>query len=315
MVVTQGYSTTERDWIHGRTAYTLAEAMVTLLIVSVMIVAALRTVAQSARTQQVQMRQSRATALANDLLAEILHARYADPTDELNWGTEPDESGSSRQSFDDVDDYDGWSASPPEMKDGTPIEGYDGWTREVVVRYADPTNPDVGTALDSGIKRIIVTVTGDTGEEATLVALRSKDGAYDDEPVASGPLIGSVSLSLEAGDDGTVVVTGTNLLNEVEGEPSAATASNNNPPQAAATASPSTGGAPLTVWFSASGCTDPDAGDSLTYAWDFGDGYTGAMVAARHTYWTTGTYTVTLVVSDEAGATDAVSLTIVVGSV
>ena len=47
----------------------------------------------------------------------------------------------------------------------------------------------------------------------------------------------------------------------------------NQPPTAVATATPTTGSAPLTVQFDGSGSSDPDAGDSLTYAWDLdGDG-------------------------------------------
>ena len=47
----------------------------------------------------------------------------------------------------------------------------------------------------------------------------------------------------------------------------------NQAPTAVATATPTTGNAPLTVQFDGTGSSDPDAGDSLTYAWDLdGDG-------------------------------------------
>jgi len=58
----------------------------------------------------------------------------------------------------------------------------------------------------------------------------------------------------------------------------------------------------LTVSFDASGSTDPD-GTIASYSWNFGDGGTGSLVKVNHTYSTAGTYLVTLVVTDNLGAT------------
>src|SRR5439155_14583342 len=47
----------------------------------------------------------------------------------------------------------------------------------------------------------------------------------------------------------------------------------NRPPNAVATATPTSGNAPLTVQFDGSGSSDPDVGDTIAYAWDLnGDG-------------------------------------------
>jgi PKD repeat protein len=46
--------------------------------------------------------------------------------------------------------------------------------------------------------------------------------------------------------------------------------------------------------------SDPD-GDTLSYAWDFGDGVTATGASAAHDYTTSGTYTITLVVDDGHG--------------
>ncbi|MCK4394570.1 PKD domain-containing protein, partial [Candidatus Bipolaricaulota bacterium] len=77
------------------------------------------------------------------------------------------------------------------------------------------------------------------------------------------------------------------------------------------TGSPTSGEAPLSVDFDASGSFDP-GGESITYAWSFGDGSTGAGVVARHTYYTVGIYTVLLTVSNESGDEDQTTATIVV---
>lgn len=56
-------------------------------------------------------------------------------------------------------------------------------------------------------------------------------------------------------------------------------------------------------------------GTIAEYAWDFGDGETGAGDVASHTYARPGTYTVTLLVTDDDGATDdATSTEVVVGA-
>ena len=51
------------------------------------------------------------------------------------------------------------------------------------------------------------------------------------------------------------------------------------------------------VNFDGRGSSDPD-GDSLTYAWDFGDGSVGTGATVSHTYADNGTYAVVLTVSD-----------------
>jgi glucose/arabinose dehydrogenase len=89
-----------------------------------------------------------------------------------------------------------------------------------------------------------------------------------------------------------------------------------SPPVAKATASPTSGAAPLTVQFDATGSSDPD-GDPLTYSWDLdGDGAYGDSTSATpsHTYTQTGQINVGLRVSDGRGGVGTDSVTITVGS-
>ena len=62
----------------------------------------------------------------------------------------------------------------------------------------------------------------------------------------------------------------------------------------------------LTCSFDARGSSDPD-GPIASYAWSFGDGATGSGVTASRTYAAGGTYRVTLIVTDNGGATSETS--------
>lgn len=83
------------------------------------------------------------------------------------------------------------------------------------------------------------------------------------------------------------------------------------PPVAAASASVSSGLAPLAVTFSSAGSFDPE-GSALTYDWDFGDGSSSADANPAHIYTTPGTYTASLVVFDATGlsGTDSTVVTV-----
>ncbi|GAA3620710.1 cellulase family glycosylhydrolase [Flavivirga jejuensis] len=85
----------------------------------------------------------------------------------------------------------------------------------------------------------------------------------------------------------------------------------NTPPLASITASVTSGNAPLSVQFDASGSSDID-GDTLTYNWDFGNGDTSLEMNPLITYTTAGSYTVTLTVNDGEVNSAPVTQTILV---
>jgi PKD repeat protein len=69
----------------------------------------------------------------------------------------------------------------------------------------------------------------------------------------------------------------------------------------------------LTCSFDGSGSHDSD-GTITSYAWTFGDGTSGSGLSVTHTYPAGGKYTVVLIVTDNAGATNAQSKTVAVNA-
>jgi PKD repeat protein len=79
-------------------------------------------------------------------------------------------------------------------------------------------------------------------------------------------------------------------------------------PPTANAGGPYTGTAGTAITFNGSGSTDPQ-GQTLTYAWDFGDGTTGTGVRPTHTYAAAGTYTVRLTVTNTSNLTGSATAT------
>ena len=107
-----------------------------------------------------------AVQLATDLMEEILAQDFADP--------DGSDSETLRADFDDVEDYNGWSSTPPKSAQGNTLSGYTGYTRSVSIIGVSqwdlsPQNPLVPGSTDY----MVVTVRVDwDGDYITLVALK-----------------------------------------------------------------------------------------------------------------------------------------------
>ncbi|MGC9530335.1 MAG: PKD domain-containing protein [Candidatus Bipolaricaulaceae bacterium] len=87
----------------------------------------------------------------------------------------------------------------------------------------------------------------------------------------------------------------------------------NQPPQASFSFSPANPDPGQNVSFDASASADPD-GTIASYQWSFGDGGSASGPTASHAYGSAGTYTVTLTVRDNQGASDTATRTVQVGA-
>jgi len=153
--------------------FSLVESVISILIVGVMVVAAMNTVGGSQKTQLASAQRDRALLLAQDLMAQIVRKSYEEPDQTPDFGRESGESGGHRDDWDDVDDYDGLSNTPPQYEDGTAISWADGYTRKVTATWMDASDLTQSSGSETGIKGIWVEVLRGDRVLVTLSAMRT----------------------------------------------------------------------------------------------------------------------------------------------
>ncbi|MBS0192255.1 MAG: hypothetical protein U0573_06495 [Phycisphaerales bacterium] len=156
-----------------RTGITLIECAGAALILGLLITTGLRAAAQAGASQAISARSVTGTLLAESLMNDILLLPYADPAGGTFIGIDSGESAANKSTFDDVDDFDQWTESPPTSSTGTTMAGFAGWTRSVRVYRASLSNPDSNSGAESGLKRIEVTVKFGSKDVCKLTSLRS----------------------------------------------------------------------------------------------------------------------------------------------
>ncbi len=253
----------------------MVEATIASVIVGLLMVAAVSAAGRAARTGSIIADRVAGGLHAAALMTEILQQAYIDPGAGPVFGPEADENPATRRDFDDVDDYHGWNAGPPQNKAGAVLSGLDGWEESVAVAWCQPDNPMTNAGSDLGVKRITVTVRRRGAEVASLTALRTAAFSTLSNPPSSS-------------SDG------------------------NSPPSAAFTWQVVSGSADLSVFFDAGASGDPDPVDSgtLTFLWDFGDGAVAGGRTVTHAYAVEGAYVVTLTVIDGRGGLATVNQTV-----
>ena len=124
-----------------RRGLSLIEVVASTMIVGMMAVATLNSL--GAATKSSNSIGNRAVACRTGRRADVgNHAAALQRSDGSTvFGRESGESAIAPSAFDDVDDYDGWNASPPQYRDGTTIPDRTNWRQTRRDPCVVPTNP------------------------------------------------------------------------------------------------------------------------------------------------------------------------------
>lgn len=174
-----------------------------------------------------------------------------------------------------------------------------------------PPSAVISSSTAMGPATLQVTFDGSTSTAASGASITGYSWSFGDGSEATGATAAH-SYTTAGTYTATLTVTDTQGLTNSASTPIVVTAPvviANKAPTAAATATPTSGTAPLTVNFDGSQSADSD-GSIATYEWAFGDGSTATGKTASHTYIGAGDYTATLQVTDNQGATGTTTVSI-----
>jgi len=153
-----------------QSGFTLLEIIMTMLVGAIIIPPIILMIVTALRAPTVMSGTIKGNSLASDMMEEILSKSWdenstdtgpiADGIKTLPANLGPD-GGETRPSFNDVDDYNGYSESPPTDHQGQVITEFSDFTRSVQIFYVQGgASEDYDTELGavSNFKKIIITV-------------------------------------------------------------------------------------------------------------------------------------------------------------
>lgn len=125
--------------------FILVEASIAYIVLSLALVSLMPLFVLSVRANKNAERVAVATHLATELLEEIRMRRFdeaspvpAKPVLNLSpLGVDAGESASDKATFDDVDDFSGWTEAPPSDPLGRPLAAFKDYSRTVLVGYVN----------------------------------------------------------------------------------------------------------------------------------------------------------------------------------
>lgn len=160
----------------SRRAITLAETVISTLLIGFVLVSTLSIVGPLVRSNTVHANKLVAANLANELSEEIATKLFIDPAvDSVDAiGFDADDSTFLRANYDDIDDFDKWESTPPKHSLGGSYTRMSRWTRSVRVVHAQLSDPSKDSVTNTGLKRVTVTVAKDGTVLASISTLHSQ---------------------------------------------------------------------------------------------------------------------------------------------
>lgn len=172
--------------------FSLVETMLALVLAGGAMVAALGVITASARSEAWAERRAIGDTLATELLAEVCAMEFEQPGSVGSFGVAGAEVGATaRSALNDVDDFNGWSESPPRDRAGSLRTDLAGWSRSVLVeRVSLAKHAGSAVSYDSRVKRVSITVSfkGVPVAEAAAIRTSAWDDAREGTYTAAAPV-------------------------------------------------------------------------------------------------------------------------------
>ena len=195
-----------------RSGLTLIEVSISLLLVSTVLLVSLTASADLMRNDYVSHNADRGRVLGFRLLDEASSMDFRDRQTPI-FGAETGET--ARSTFDDIDDFHGYTVSPPVFRNGNAMADYTGWSVAVSVESAVATSTGIsttGTTLADPLRLVTVTATSPEGQASVVQTLVSEIGSNIDL-LTSYQRFRRIQLTFS---DGTVVHSTAALPNQPE---------------------------------------------------------------------------------------------------
>ena len=197
-----------------RKGFSLVEVLVASMLTAMLALGAMTTIGAVARTRFQVAQRLKSHNMAQQLMEEVLKANYSDPAGaNTNNGLDPYESSAKRSNFDDVDDFNGWNATPPVDANGIALPDCTDWRREVIVTWTQPGNL-IETRSDTGLKKICVRITAPDGMQTEIFSLRCSYGTTKQPPLPDTTIITWAEAELQIGKNTPTTLNAINLLND-----------------------------------------------------------------------------------------------------